>query len=205
MSKPTFNIKKSINNIDNKLKNLLDESSIDHKKEIINYNSLKEAHIYCVINKLSGQISGPLLQYYIEQTNNMIKNDPSKCIGDSKNSNNENIEIKISLGGKKYDKFNYVQIRPNHKCIYILTAYHLCQENRKTQGELYIFRLTKTDLIPLIHKYGGYAHGTINKLGNITLDSIENSINGEYALRPKIYDPCFNELLQYRIDEKDLK
>lgn len=41
------------------LKNILARSNIDHKQEIIKQN-IKDAHIYCKINNLSGQLSGPI-------------------------------------------------------------------------------------------------------------------------------------------------
>ena len=61
------------------------------------YN-LKAVHIYCKINNLSGQISGPLIEYYIKNKYKMIKNNPSLCIGDLQH-NKTDYGIKISNGG----------------------------------------------------------------------------------------------------------
>ena len=185
-----------------KLKNLLNISKCNHKKEIIKQSAnIKDAHIYCKINHLSGQISGPLIEYYIKNKYNMIKNNSSLCIGDVKH-NNKNIEIKISTGGKENNKFNYVQLRINHNCDYILTAYYLSNENLKNSGELFIFKLNKFNMKNIILKYGTYAHGTIQKLGVINKKNLDDPNNDkEYAIRPKYADKCWNELLKYRIND----
>ena len=184
-----------------KLKNILQLAKYNHKKEIIKQSSnIKDAHIYCKVNQLSGQISGPLIEYYIKNTYNMIKNNSSLCIGDLKYKN-KNIEIKISTGGKENNKFNYVQLRINHNCDYILTAYYLSIKNLKDNGELFIFRLNKYNMKNIILKYGSYAHGTIQKLGIINKKDLNDPKNDkEYAIRPKYGDDCWNELLKYKID-----
>jgi len=184
-----------------KLKHILESSKINHKLEIMKQDNLKDVHIYCKIYGLSGQISGPLIENYIKIKYNMIKNNPSSCIGDLK-CNKKNIEIKISSGGKDNNKFNYVQLRLNHNCNYILTAYYIDNTNLDELGELFIFELNKNDIKNLILNYGGYAHGTIKKLGIISkedLDDINN--NKEYVIRTKYGDKCWNELLNFRIDE----
>ena len=46
------------------------------------------------------------------------------------------------------------------------------------------------------------AHGTIGKLGEITIEDLNDTTNQkEYALRPKYGDKCWIELLKFRIDE----
>jgi hypothetical protein len=161
----------------------------------------KEAHIYCKYNNLTGQYIGPILEKYIRLKYKMDKNNASACNGDT-NRNGKNFEIKVSNGGKENNKFNYVQIRPNHDCEYILTAYYIDYTNLEQLGELFIFYLTKENIKNIILLYGSYAHGTIEKLGKITkadLDDINNQ--KEYALRPKYGDKCWNYLLQIRIVE----
>ena len=181
------------------LKNILDRSKIVHKNEIIKKATVKDAHVYCKINNLSGQVAGPLIEFYIKTKYNMIKNDASLCIGDLK-LNETDIEIKVSNGGKDNNKFNYVQIRMNHVCEYLLTAYYLDYSNIDQEGELFMFRLKKMDIKLLILKYGGYAHGTISKLGAITQEDLDNPDNEkEYVLRPKYNDECWKQLLQYRV------
>jgi len=184
-----------------KLKHVLDSSKINHKIEIMKQLTLKDAHIYCKIYNLSGQVSGPLIENYIKNKYNMVKNNASSCVGDL-SCNEINFEIKVSSGGKENNKFNYVQLRMNHNCEYILTAYYLSYENLDENGELFIFRLNKENLKTLILKYGGYAHGTIQKLGEIKKEDLDDETNDkEYAIRPKYGDKCWNELLQFRIED----
>lgn len=184
-----------------KLKQVLELSKLDHNKEIMKVGDLKSAHIYCKVNKLSGQISGPLIENYIKEKYCMIKNSASLCIGDLQHRD-ENLEIKVSTGGENNNKFNYVQLRMNHKCSYILTAYHIDESNVDTLGELYIFKLNKADLKKVILNHGGYAHGTKKKLGVITQTDLDDTTNDkEYAIRPKPGDKCWKELLNFRIKD----
>ena len=183
------------------LKHILGLSKCNHKIEILKQPDIKYAHIYCKINQLSGQVSGPLIENYIKNKYEMIKNHSSLCIGDLQH-NQTNIEIKISNGGKENNKFNYVQLRMNHNCEYILTAYYIHDNNLETMGELFIFRLNKINMKKMILKHGGYAHGTIQKLGLITEEDLENPTNDkEYAIRPKYGDKCWCDLLEFRIDK----
>lgn len=189
------------NEIKEKLKYILGISQCNHKIEIMKEDNIKRAHIYCKINQLSGQVSGPLIEYYIKTKYGMEKNNASLCLGDLQH-NQINFELKISNGGKENNRFNYVQLRMNHDCIYIFTAYYICTDNIDNEGELYIFKLSKCDIKKLILSYGGYAHGTVQKLGKITeveLDDITN--DKEYAVRPKYGDKCWNELLSFRVNE----
>jgi hypothetical protein len=183
------------------LKNILDKSKISHKDEIIKQTTLKDAHIYCKINEISGQIAGLLIEHYIKNKYGMIKNSASMCSGDLMHQD-ISLEIKMSLGGKNNNKFNYVQLRMNHNCHYLLTAYYLDKMNVDNRGELFVFRLSKNQIKPLILQYGEYAHGTIHKLGEISQTDLDDNNNSkEYALRPKYDSECWKSLLQYRIDE----
>lgn len=181
---------------------ILNKSNIDHKKNILKEKTLKDAHIYCKKNKLSGQITGPLIENYIIEKYNLTKNNSSMCNGDC-SFNNKNYEIKVSLGGDKTHKdFNYVQIRLNHNIdYYLLTAYYVSHENVDNLGELYTFLLDKIELKDLLLKYGSYAHGTKTELGNITDDDLKKDDNNkEYALRPKYENECWEKLLEYEVD-----
>ena len=143
-----------------KLRLRLEGLSIDHEREILKQENIKSAHVYCVINNIPSQKYGLFLENYIRKQYKYKKNNPSQCIGDCSNGK-ENIEIKVSLGGKKFNKFNYVQIRLSHKIsTYILTAYYLCIKNVSQEGELYIFSLSAEEMKKIILLYGGYAHGT---------------------------------------------
>jgi hypothetical protein len=186
-----------------KLKQLLDSSCSNkiHTETILSLPTLKDACIYCKYNNLSGQFTGPVLEKYIKTRYKMTKNNASLCNGDLK-CDEINFEIKVSNGGKENNKFNFVQLRMNHNCEYILTAYYIDYTNLDNLGELYIFKLNKENIKPLIVKYGGYAHGTIGELGEITIDDLHDIDNPkEYALRPKYGDKCWIELLSYRVNE----
>ena len=110
----------------------------------------------------------------------------------------------MSNGGKENNKFNYVQIRLNHDCDYLLTAYHINEENINDYGELYIFKIKKQDLKNIIAKHGHYAHGTIKKLGEIKFDDLNENNDKEYALRPKFGDECWKSLLNFRITQQEI-
>ena len=184
------------------LKRVLELSKCDHKIEIMKEPDIKHAHSYCKSLQLSGQVSGPLIEFYIKNKYKMIKNNASSCIGDLQH-NATDFELKISLGGDKtHDKFNYVQLRMNHVCDYILTAFYLDDDNWNTGGELFIFKLNKINIKNFILKYGGYAHGTVKKLGVITQEDLDDPTNDkEYAFRPKYGDKCWCELLHFRVQE----
>ena len=187
--------------VKNQLQYILNRSNINHSVEILKEESVKNAHIYCKINQLSGQVTGPLIESYLKEKYNMTKNSASLCIGDLKHKDVD-LEIKASNGGKNNNKFNYVQLRMNHKCEYLLTAYYLCSENIETLGELFIFKVNKETLRNLILNHGGYAHGTIAQLGAITIQDLENPTNDkEYAIRPSYGDKCWQTLLTHRVQE----
>ena len=128
-----------------------------------------------------------------------------------------NIEIKVSNGGQNMNEFNFVQIRMNHDCDYILTAYYLSEENLEQDGEMFCFFLNKEDMISVLIKHGSYAHGTKGQNGEIkeedfwTLlvsqeggeeDKKKKIINMKnpysYALRPTYNDECWKTLMQFR-------
>jgi len=187
-----------------KLKQLLGSSRSNkiQTEIIMTQPTLKDACIYCKVHNLSGQFTGPVLEKYIKVKYKMIKNNASACKGDLK-CRDMNVEIKCSTGGRENRNFNYVQLRMNHHCdYYILTAYYIDSINIDGLGELYIFKITKQEIKTLILKYGGYAHGTIGKLGKINMEDLNDPSNPkEYALRPKYGDKCWIELLHFRINE----
>jgi hypothetical protein len=188
-----------------KLKEHLSIIKINHEEQILTCSSLKDAHIYCILYKVSAQQYGPLLEKFIISKFNYTKNKSSSSTGDfSKNS--QNIELKASLGGSTHKKFNFVQIRTSHSIdFYLLTAYYLTLQNVDNKGELYILHITKESIKNIIISHGKYAHGTKKRHGPITIDSIEDETNQkEYALRPSFNDKCWKDLLPFRISESDL-
>jgi len=188
-----------------RLKEHLFLSKMKHDIHIMKQRTLKDAHTYCVVHNVSSQQYGPILEKYIRTKFNYVKNKAKDCTGDC-SKNGKNSEVKVSIGGSNHKKFNFVQIRPSHDCeTYILTAYHLSEENVEKEGTLYIFKVPKKHIKEIIVSHGGYAHGTIKEHGTITMESLNNdSIVKEYALRPTINDKCWKELMLFHINENKL-
>ena len=187
------------------LREVLKRKSVCHEKCLQQEATLKDAHIYCVLNGLSAQKFGPMLERYIIDTFGFVKNSASDCTGDCVKAN-ANTEIKVSLGGQSHSKFNYVQIRVNHQVDkYLLTAYSLNEGNVENQGELFVFRVSHNDMLSLLLHHGTYAHGTKKANGPITEEDLNDRQNTkEYALRPTVGDLCWQALLPFRVEEKEL-
>ena len=189
------------------LKNHIKRTSIvDHKKNVLKMKTLKDTHAYCVLNKLSAQQYGPLIENYICAKNKFKKNKSSLCNGDCSTNAEKNIEIKVSLGGVKNNKFNYVQLRPSHNIQnYILTAYHLTAKNTNNLGDLYIFNISKENMIDLIFKFGRYAHGTKKKHGEISMSDLRDKSNDkEYALRTTFGDHLWESMLKFSLKSEKI-
>jgi len=182
------------------LKKYLARSTINHEHEVMKETTLQNAHLYCVINSVSAQQYGPLLEKYIRIKNKFIKNTASECTGDC-SKDDKNAEVKASLGGAKHNKFNWVQLRISHDIqYYILTAYHLTDKNVETGGELFVFSVPKEDMLPLIANYGGYAHGTTKEHGSITIADLKDEKNNkEYAMRPFYGGKCWMDIMKFRV------
>lgn len=188
-----------------RLREHLTLAKANHQDEVMKLATLKEAHVYCVDQRVSPQQYGPLLEKFIRTKFNYIKNKAEDCTGDC-SKDGKNSEVKVSLGGATHTKFNFVQIRPSHDCeIYILTAYHLSTENVESEGDLHVFKVPKSNMKAIVVSYGGYAHGTAKEHGKITIDSLnEEKSTKEYALRPTINDDCWNALLPFKVPESEL-
>ena len=186
------------------LSDILCRTSLDHKSLILSCETLKEAHIYCKINKLSGQMAGCLIEnYIINKFEHMSKVKSSNCEGDCIHKNGSTIEIKISLGGKTHNKFNFVQIRLGHNIdFYLLTAYYLDKSNLDNDCELYTFFINKQNMIDIICNYGSYAHGTVGEYGKISKENIREDC--EYAIRPLYGSSLWSKLLEYRLTNSAL-
>jgi hypothetical protein len=173
--------------------------------------------MYCKLNRLSGQMTGPLIEHYMIERSGWTKLKSSQakgdaCIpgtkGDAAFPDGKNIEIKVSLGGERTHRdFNYVQLRPHQPInIYVLTAYYLDYDNVDRLGDLYVFHVGHDNMKTLLQNYGSYAHGTIEKHGAITREDLDCPTNmKEYALRPKYGDACWQQLLAFQHHDHDPK
>ena len=155
----------------------LKSENIDWKEEIFNLENIEGA---CLLSKLylSSQASSPLLEKWIKHRLEILPalNETS---GDGLFSNKiTTTEIKVSLGTKTNEDYNFVQLRPDHNIdIYLFLTY-----NMKDNKCLW-FDIPSADLYELLPEYGGYAHGTLKVNGKIAPDNMFG--NGyEYALRP---------------------
>ena len=109
-----------------------------------------------------------------------IDNALNSTSGDG-HKNGVNYEIKTSIHAEK-SKINFVQIRPDHDIhYYILIAYNMYEND--TIGNAHIFKIPSHIVHDLIVRFGGYAHGTIEKLGEIKDNIKKEDSNCEYALR----------------------
>jgi hypothetical protein len=181
---------------------------VAYQREIVKEATLKDAHIYCVTRKVRPHEYGSLLEHYICTKHGFERNGASSRTGDMR-VDHENAEVKVSIGigcdchPTRRVKFNWVQLRPTHGVhFYVLTAYHLAHENVASDGELYVFRVPKHEMVRLLVRYGGYAHGTKARLGKIAADDMGDettSSTKEYALRPAYGGACWRELLEMRV------
>ncbi len=181
------------------LKQHIETQKLKHEDRILEEETFKNAHIQCILNSLSAQQQGPLLERFCIQKQNFTKNNSSDCIGDCSKDGNH-YEIKCSLGGRLHNRFNFVQIRPFQKVSHqILTAYHLTEFNVHEAGELYVFDIPKEAMQSLIVRQGSYAHGTKKKNGEITIDDLLLETNQkEQAIRTTIGDSCWEALQEFR-------
>ena len=183
------------------LSNVIKYRKSDHTRLILEQPNLKMAHIYCLTNNVPGPLSGQLLEKYIAQKYHFKKHTKSLA-GDIYCDNSDTYyEIKISLGGKYGNKFQYCQLRPHHNCDYLLTAYHLQQSNLSKEGELFVFKMDKTIMNRLIAKYGNYSRGSKKLHGPITEESLNDPDNiNEYSLRIRYDSEPWKQLLDHRVD-----
>ena len=163
--------------------------------DILNAETFREA---AIISKmfLPSQSYGEILVKWLSKHYNFTKLNASEKKGDQRVFEKYNTEIKSSLcdDGKHC---NYVQLRLTHEIsFYLLPTYDFVGD------EVYYFLLNKEEMIEMVKKYGGYAHGTKGEKGLIE-DNIFNP-DIEFAIRPTIGKDCWNDLLKYRITEEDI-
>jgi hypothetical protein len=98
------------------LKRLLKYKNKNYHLNILKQESLKKAHIYCKINKLSGQMYGPLIETYIIKKYCMTKNKSSDCTGDCSIKKHSNSKT-LNLSEQNVDKelFSGTNVKENTK------------------------------------------------------------------------------------------
>lgn len=181
-------LKEDINNGDNIVKQIIDKNTLTEK---------------CILARMYLQPQSTLMERIIK-TDLKISNPIDNISGDGC-KNNINYEIKVSIHSKD-SKLNIVQICPDHNIdYYIVIYYNLHNDNI---GDSFILKVPCDELYNLVIKYGSYAHGTINKLGKITLKNIKGN-NNEYSLRcaPNIKGKknlkLYNELIKHQVEYKE--
>lgn len=179
----------------------------DYKTAIVREPTLKDACWYCHLHSIPANQMGTLIEHYICATTTYTPNSSSACIGDA-TKDGEHYEFKVSLGGKTFNKFNYVQIRLNHNVhYYLLIALHLSTANvmhsSTHDGDLYLFKVPHKAMVALLRVYGQYAHGTVAKYGpvkdSLNVDPATNE--HEFALRPTYGSACWLALMPHRVTE----
>ena len=159
----------------------LNSGNVDWKEKIFNLENIEGA---CLLSKLklSSQASSPLLERWIKHRLGFLpaQNETS---GDGLYYNKITLlstttEIKVSLGTKTNEDYNFVQIRPDHD----IDTYLFLTYNMKDNKCLW-FDIPSADVYELLPEYGGYAHGTLKVNGKITPGNLFGK-GYEYALRP---------------------
>jgi len=163
----------------------------------------------CILCKkyLSSNKWGLVLEQFIKNRFNITScNDKTSGDGVIKG---KNVEIKVSLGTSD-GQFNFVQLRPCHKIdYYIFMVYDMFVGDL---GKVYWFLCPSAELYDLIPEYGGYAHGTVEKLGKITHDNLFRK-NIEYCLRPNSLKPVSTKqrklwellLQKFQVEEENIE
>lgn len=173
----------------------------DAKEQIRESDNPRSA---CIIAKsfLTAQSYGSILETWIKKHLSLdAKLD--NLSGDA-SLNQKTFEIKVSISDSK-GGFNYVQLRPSHK----LDAYIILNYSIELDKVVWLY-IPAEDMHTLIHKYGGYAHGTLRANGPITMESIKNG-GYEYAIRPSMLKPttkpgkAWEEIKNYEITEDGLR
>jgi hypothetical protein len=181
--------KKEINKSIKKI--ITDFDSIDDFREILIKSTLY----------LTSQSYGDIIESQIKKILN-ISPQRDEISGDGV-FNNKTIEIKVSIEGTK-SNFNFVQLRPSHN-----VDYYLLLTYSYTEDDLFFFLIPHEDMITLIGKYAGYAHGTIKKQGEINRENVIKNLDKdyEYAIRPDYLkeEGSWKELKAYIIDIRNLK
>ena len=173
-------------------KMIYDEPTLEEKQKILeqrknkklvkpkNFKSLKAYLWNCLKHSVTGQSYGPGTERWLTSNSSRLEKDKCKTAGDAKDLiTGDSYEIKFTIASLD-GKTNYVQIRPHYNAShYFLGAFD------PELDKLEFFVISKKDVVSIIAKHGGYAHGSKKTQGNITKENIKNN-SYEYALRPNV-------------------
>jgi hypothetical protein len=184
------------------LRRILAEGNVDHEKAIFKEPSIKAACAYCVLNRLSTQLYGNLIERYIENKFGYT------CVADVGDCRAKvgNIEIKTSFGGNKLGRsWTFSGIRPRKRMgTFILVAYRLTKKNANKLGHVFIFKLNRRQMIRFLLKFGHYSRESVKKNGPINHKSVAGGRHA-YGLRVSFGSKKWKALLPYRIGANKLR
>lgn len=132
---------------------LLDENK-NHLSHLLKCKSLKEAFAYSMLELNSGHYGKLLEQIIAKKQPGWASLKYGSPEGDIITKNNITFELKVSIYESKKNRFQFNCIRLHHTYMFvILIAYHVDGVNYASLGELYVFKLTKSQLLPFLGSY----------------------------------------------------
>lgn len=179
------------------LKKLFERNKINHWAALLSFLTLKEAFAYSKA-ELSGPQYGVSLQKWITIKFGWDRPDPKLLKGDIVTKKSA-FELKVSLGTKTYNKFNFVQVRLQHTVdFYVLIAYYVTEANLAKLGEIFIFKLTKKEIVHFVGK--SYSHGTTSSWAATSAETIKTY--SEKDVRVSFGSKKWVNLLKFRISQQ---
>jgi hypothetical protein len=179
----------------------LQTNTEEAKKHIAESDNARAA---CIIAKsfLTAQSYGTILESWIKK--HLSLNAKLDNLSGDASLKERSFEIKVSISDAK-GGFNYVQLRPSHK----IDGYIILNYSTDLDKVVWLY-IPAEDMYTLINKHGGYAHGTLDVNGPITMESIKTG-NFEYAIRPSILKPktkpgkAWEDIKNYEVTEDGLR
>ena len=188
---------KKKSNLKKKLYKYLKKKNINYWERFSRFRTFKASLAYAKV-ELSGPQYGPFIQKLIIKKNYWTKILAKELKGDFKTTLGVYIELKISLGTIKCNKFNFGQIRLQHEVdFYILIAYYVSDSNWNKLGEVFIFKLKKNEISAFIGNC--YSHGTINGWNDLDSKIIEK--HSEKSIGVSYNSIAWKKLLKFRISQ----
>lgn len=132
----------------------------------------------CVLLKVYTSPQSTKSEEIIKKDLKILK--PLNNVSGDGHKNGVNYEIKVSIHDKKAN-VNIRQIRPHHNIdYYIIVSFNM---DDGEYGTSYIFKIPSKTLYSWIPEYGGYTHGTVERNGEITENTVSDvNVDYEYSL-----------------------